>query len=189
MKNKIEQILTEAKKAHDELAKTLPAELEKTASHIIKVLNNGGKVIIFGNGGSAADSQHFAAELVGRFKKDRCPLPAIALNTNVSTLTSVANDYTYAKVFSRQIEALGKKGDAAIGISTSGNSENVIEALKSARELGLSTISFTGKKAARIDEFSDFTLKMPAESTPRIQELHILCIHILCELIEAALCS
>ncbi len=160
-------------------------EVSKSAEIIVSAYRNGGKVLIFGNGGSAADSQHIAAELVGRYKKDRPPLPAIALHTNTSTLTAVANDYEYDAVFERQVEAFGKKGDVAIGISTSGNSESIIRALKKAKSLGLKTIALTGGTGGKMaQEKWDSTVIVPADSTPRIQELHITFGHIIAEIVE-----
>jgi D-sedoheptulose 7-phosphate isomerase len=147
-------------------------------------INNGGKVLFFGNGGSAADAQHLAGELVNRLKVSRRPLPAIALTVNSSVITSVANDLDYSKVFSLQIEALGRKEDVAVGISTSGRSENVISGILTARRLGLTTVGFTGKDGGRLKEIVDYLLLVPSGETPRIQEGHITAGHLICELIE-----
>lgn len=169
-----------AKKAHSALA---PILLE-SAQAIVKALQDDKKVLICGNGGSAADSQHFAAELTGRYKRERKGLSAIALSTDTSALTAIGNDYGYEYVFSRQVEALAKQGDVVIGISTSGNSKNVINALESANKIGCLTISLSGKDGGVIKNLCDYSIIAPSDDTPRIQEIHILCIHILCELIE-----
>jgi D-sedoheptulose 7-phosphate isomerase len=150
----------------------------------IRALKSGGKIILFGNGGSAADAQHIAAELVGRYLRDRRALAAFALTTNTSNLTAIANDYTYEQVFSRQIEAIGDKGDIAIGISTSGNSKNVIQALLEAKKKGLVTIGMTGSSGGILKYESDYCICIPSDHTPRIQEAHITVGHILCEIIE-----
>jgi D-sedoheptulose 7-phosphate isomerase len=153
---------------------------------LTKSLKAGGKILIFGNGGSAADSQHITAELVGRFKKERKALAAIALTTNTSVLTAIGNDYGYDVSFSRQVEALGKRGDAALGISTSGNSKNVIEAIRISRKIGLSTIGLLGCDGGKIKAECDIAIVVRSKDTPRVQESHSLIGHILCELIEDA---
>lgn len=150
----------------------------------IKTLESGGKIILFGNGGSAADAQHIAAEFVGRYLCNRRALAAIALTTNTSSLTAIGNDYSYDEVFARQIEAVGKKGDLALGISTSGNSKNVIRALIIAKELGLVTVGMTGKDGGRMRHSVDFCLCVPCVQTPRIQEAHIFIGHAVCEIVE-----
>ena len=137
-----------------------------------------------GNGGSAADAQHMAAELVGKYMKERRALPAIALTTNTSILTAIGNDYGFDRVFSRQVEALAGKGDVVIGISTSGNSPNVIEALRAAKKQGAFTAVLVGAKPCELDKIADIAIKAPSESTPRIQEMHSLLIHIICEMVE-----
>ncbi len=174
-------------RVQQEIARTKLGEIEKVADLIIAVLKNGGKVIIFGNGGSAADAQHIAGELVGKFKMERQALPAIALNTNTSIVTALANDYGYETVFRRQIEALGNKKDIVIGISTSGNSPSVIEAIKAAKKMGAKTIGLTGGSGGQLAKAADFTITVPSDNTPRIQEAHITIGHIICELIEKAL--
>jgi len=158
--------------------------IKKVAEIINETFEKGGKLLIAGNGGSAADSQHFAAELVGRFKKERQALPAIALTTNSSILTALANDYSFDRVFSRQVEALAKKGDVFFAISTSGNSANIIEALKTAKSKECFTVGLTGKTGNQMSEFSDILIRTDSEDTPRIQEAHILIIHTICEIIE-----
>ncbi len=149
----------------------------------IKALKNKNKIIFCGNGGSAADSQHLCAELVSKFLKNRKPLPSVSLTTNTSTLTSIANDFDYKFIFSKQIEALGKKNDVLIAISTSGKSKNIIEALKTSKKKGLKNILLTGNKVIN-KKFCDVVLDVPADRVDRIQELHILIGHIICENIE-----
>ena len=158
--------------------------IKQVAQHCISALKNDGKVLLCGNGGSAADAQHIAAELSGRFNYDREPLYAEALHVNSSFLTAVGNDYGYDKVYSRMIQAAGKNGDVLIGISTSGNSANVVNALKEARKRGMITIGFTGLSKAKMDEVADICIKAPSKNTARIQELHILIGHVICEEIE-----
>jgi D-sedoheptulose 7-phosphate isomerase len=159
----------------------------RTAETIAHALKNGRKMLFFGNGGSAADSQHLAAEMVGRFGPDRAPMPAIALTTDTSILTAVGNDYGYEKVFSRQIEALGQAGDAAIGISTSGNSPSVLVALDAARAKGLFTVGFTGETGGKMVGRAEVLFRVPSRVTARIQETHLLLGHIICELIDREL--
>ena len=184
MKKLIEEVIRQSMQVQEGLVTGQAAHIEKAAALIIAALKAGHKVLVFGNGGSAADSQHFAAELVGRFKKERRPFPAIALTTNTSTLTAVANDYGYEASFSRQVQALGKKGDVAIAISTSGNAKNVINAVRMARTCGLSVIGLTGGTGGALKEVCDIIIMPKSSDTPRIQEAHITVIHILCELIE-----
>ena len=155
-----------------------------SAQLCIDCLKSGGKILLFGNGGSAADAQHIAAELVGRYKVERKSLPAIALTTDTSALTAIGNDYGYIHVFDRQVEALANKGDVAIGISTSGNSINVISALKLANDLGCITIGLSGKGGGDFNSLCDVNIVVPSEDTPRIQEMHIVIGHIICHLID-----
>jgi D-sedoheptulose 7-phosphate isomerase len=152
--------------------------------HIIKTYTNGDKILIAGNGGSAADAEHFAAELEGRYRLERKALPAMALTTNTSTLTAIANDYGYDKVFSRQLEAYARKGDIFIGISTSGNSENIIEAMKYSKDNGIKTIGLLGRDGGKLRDLCDISIVVPSDNTPRIQESHIFIIHTVCELVE-----
>ncbi len=165
----------------------------KTVEEIVEVLvdclESGNKVILFGNGGSAADAQHIAAELVGKFEKKRRPLAAISLTTNTSIISAIANDFGYRHIFSKQIQGLAKAGDVAIGISTSGTSENVIAALKIAKELDLTTIGFCGKSKKKMSLVSDITLSVNSLRTCRIQEMHIKIGHIICSLVEKAIFS
>lgn len=151
---------------------------------IIKAFRSGNKLMICGNGGSAADAQHMAGEFLCRFYKDRAPLPAIALTTDTSVITAISNDYSYNDVFSRQVKALGKRGDVLLGISTSGSSENVLEAFKVAKEKGIKTILLTGAVERDIARLSDIVIKTPSSDTPRIQEMHLIIEHIICEIVE-----
>jgi len=157
------------------------------AREVTRSLEGGGKVLLFGNGGSAADAQHIAAELVGRFRHDRQPLAAIALTTDSSILTALANDYGYDQVFARQVRALGRAGDIAIGISTSGNSPSVVEAIAAASDLGLVTVALTGRDGGRLGSAVHFHLNVSHELTDRVQEVHIMIGHILCQLVEESL--
>jgi D-sedoheptulose 7-phosphate isomerase len=163
------------------------AVLERIAIKMSAAMQNGNKILWCGNGGSAADSQHMAAELVGRFLRERRGLPSIALTTNTSILTAIGNDYGYELVFRRQVEALCVPGDVVVGISTSGNSKNVCLALEKAREIGAYTVAFTGKNGGGLARVADETLQIPSSETPRIQEGHILCGHMLCDYIEQSL--
>lgn len=167
--------------------KKLLEAIRRTADICISSLKNDGKVLFCGNGGSAADAQHLAAELSGRFYYDREPLFAEALHVNTSYLTAVANDYSYDEIYARLVKAKGKKDDVLIGISTSGNSENIIRAFKVAKILGMTTVGMTGLTGGKMKEYSDVLINIPSEDTPRIQEAHILAGHIICELIESAI--
>lgn len=187
MKNKIEQIIEESIAVKKDLIKSQLEMIEKASEAVITALKNGGKIITFGNGGSAADSQHIAAELVGRFLKERKALPAIALTTNTSILTSIANDYSYSQTFSRQLDALAGKNDVAIGISTSGKAANVIEALELANRKGLVTIALTGGDGGTLAKVAKISIIVPSKSTPRIQEAHVTVGHIICQLAEESL--
>ena len=161
-------------------------QLRVIAEAIIRSLRRGGRVFFFGNGGSASQSQHLAAELVGRFHEDRRPLAAMALTENTASLTAISNDYNYEIVFARQIEGLGRRGDVAIGLSTSGRSPNVVAALAAARRLGLFTAGFTAGEGGAMAAVCDVCLRVPSSSTPRIQEAHLLIGHTICELVDAA---
>ena len=158
--------------------------VESAAQICINTLKNGNKILIFGNGGSAADAQHIAAELVGRYKVERKGLPAIALTTDSSALTCISNDYGYEQVFNRQVGALANKGDVAIGISTGGTSSNVINALDTAKNMGCKTIGFSGRGGGEMNAICDINLIVPDDDTPRIQEMHILIGHTICQLID-----
>jgi D-sedoheptulose 7-phosphate isomerase len=161
--------------------------LGKVSREVADAFSAGHRVYFCGNGGSAADAQHLAAEFSGRFYKDRKALPAEALHCNTSYLTAVANDYSYEKIYARLVEGIGEKGDVLFGISTSGNSPNIVAAFESARALGIRTIGMTGKGGGRLKDLSDHLFAMPSSDTPRIQESHILIGHIICELVEALL--
>jgi D-sedoheptulose 7-phosphate isomerase len=156
------------------------------AKELTKAYRRGNKALLFGNGGSAADAQHIACELSGKYYLDREPLPAIALTTNTSTLTAISNDYDYEQVFARQVKALVKKGDVVIGISTSGNSPNVLQGIREAKRLGAITVAFTGR-GGKLKELTDYVLSIPSSDTPRVQEAHITAGHIICYLVEQAL--
>jgi D-sedoheptulose 7-phosphate isomerase len=171
-------------------AEPLAAPLVRGIELLVDTLRGGGKVLSCGNGGSAADAQHFAAELVNRFERERPPLAAIALSTDTSALTSIANDYAYQQVFSKPLRAFGKRGDALLAISTSGNSANVIDAMHAAHELGVRVIALTGNgggKMAALVRNDDVHLCVPHKTTARIQEVHLLCIHCLCDGIDTLL--
>lgn len=191
MNDEIKQILRDAitAKAHLLYDEALIARIHSAATCMIQTLRRGGKILICGNGGSAADSQHLAAEIVGRFQKERKPWPAMALTTDTSALTSLANDYSFDIVFARQVEALATSKDILLAISTSGQAKNVLAAVKAAKKIGAKTIGLTGHNGGGLVKAADLALVMPGETTARIQELHICVIHILCELIEGALSS
>ncbi|MBK1992316.1 D-sedoheptulose 7-phosphate isomerase [Campylobacter sp. 2018MI35] len=161
--------------------------IKKVALEIIKAYKNGNKTLLAGNGGSAADAQHIAGELVSRFYFDRPGLASIALTTDTSILTAIGNDYGYEKVFSRQLEAQGLKGDIFIGISTSGNSVNILKALEICKEKGIISVGLTGKSGGKMNDLCDYCIKVPSNCTPRIQESHILIAHILCAIVEEEL--
>lgn len=158
--------------------------VSETADLIVRAVRAGNKLMICGNGGSAADAQHIAGEFVCRFYNNRKPMPAIALSTDTSVPTSISNDYSYDDVFSRQVTALGKKGDVLLGISTSGSSGNVLGAFRAAREMDIRTVLLTGEKEKKIAGLSDIVIKTPSSDTPRIQEMHLLIEHIICEIVE-----
>ncbi len=162
-------------------------KLKKAIDVIYNALKNGNKILICGNGGSAADSQHFAAEIVGRFKLERKGMPAIALTTDTSILTAIGNDYGFDRIFERQVEALGKEGDVLVGISTSGNSENVIKAVNKAKEMGIYTIGLLGKSGGKLKDIVDLALIVPSNDTARIQECHLTIYHVICEEVEKRL--
>ncbi len=154
---------------------------------IVKALEAGNKILLFGNGGSAADAQHIAADFVNRISMERPPLPALSLVTDASILTSISNDYSFSEVFAKQIKALGKAGDIAVGISTSGDSANVVRAFEVAREIGITTVALTGSGGGKIAETADHALVVPSSKTPRVQEAHITIGHVICEMVERLL--
>jgi len=163
-------------------------QLEQAAGLIVDSMQTGGKLLIFGNGGSAADAQHIAAELAFKMSRDRQALPALALTTDTSLLTAISNDHSFDLVFARQISALGREGDVALAISTSGNSINVVEGVKRAREVGMVTIGLLGSGGGKVSPLVDLPLIVPHGETPHIQEVHIAAAHILCQLIEDGMC-
>jgi len=169
------------------MAETLPEHIVKAGQAMAQALRSGRKVLSCGNGGSAADSQHFAAEIVGRFERERPGMPAISLTVDTSALTAIANDYDFDRVFSKQVEALGQAGDVLLGISTSGNSKNVVEAMKAAQAKGMSVVALTGRDGGAMAKMlrpQDFHLNVAHPRTMRVQEVHLLCIHSLCEVID-----
>lgn len=169
--------------ADDKLLNTI----QEVTNLIVNTFKEGKKVLFCGNGGSAADAQHLAAEFSGRFYTDRNPLPSDALHCNTSYLTAVANDYGYDLVYSRLLRGVGQKGDVLVGLSTSGNSKNILKAFEMARELGITTVGMTGKSGGNMKVLSDYLINIPSEDTPRIQECHITIGHIICQLTEASL--
>ena len=187
MRDRIIDIINDSINVKEQILQTQIENIIKAAKLIINSYKAGGKVLIFGNGGSAADAQHIAAEFVGRFQKERKALSAISLNTNTSILTAISNDYGYETVFSRQVEALGLPSDIAIGISTSGKARNVLMAIKKAREMGLKTICLSGGTGGELAKASELALIAPSSVTARIQEAHITIGHIICELVETEL--
>jgi D-sedoheptulose 7-phosphate isomerase len=190
IKKLVEKIFLE----HQQLANFLKEQefaikIDRVARILVSTLKKGKKILVCGNGGSAADCQHLAGELVGRFQMERRPVPCISLTTNTSIITAIGNDYSFDKVFSRQIEATGNKGDALILISTSGKSSNIIDAAKTAKKSGIKTIGLTGSSPNPLSEIVDICITVPSTSTPRIQEIHSIIIHILCHIIEQELFS
>lgn len=187
-----EGIFAESLAEHKAVIEQLSDQFEvlaRIATEMARAILAGRKILWCGNGGSAADSQHLAAELVGRFQRERRGLPSIALTTDTSVLTSVANDYGYEQVFRRQVEAHCVEGDILVGITTSGKSKNVCAALRVARELGAFTVAFTGAEGAAAGDIADLTLRVPSRNTARIQEAHILCGHLLCDWVESRVCE
>lgn len=187
MENKIKKIIRESISVKEKVIKDCLHNIQAIASLCIKSLNSGGKIILCGNGGSAADSQHLATEFVVRFKKNRRSLPAIALTTNTSTLTAIGNDYGFDMVFARQLESIAEKKDVLIAISTSGKSKNIFEAVKVAKKIGIKTVAFTGENGKEFAKSCELSFIAPSCDTARIQETHICVGHIICELIEDSL--
>jgi len=187
MLNKIDQYWVEHANAIESVRQQLSDKIAACAEGLIQAFQQGNKLLVLGNGGSAADAQHFAAELVGRFLLNRRPLPAIALTTDTSLLTAVGNDFGFDEVFRRQVEALAQPGDIVFGISTSGNSPNVKEALLLAKELGCHTVGLLGRDGGTIASLVELAITVPAPATPHIQEAHIAIIHLLCDLVEQRL--
>lgn len=192
MKVDMREIIANALQLHKEALALLKDQkdiIEQIAQAFIVSLRSGGKIIFCGNGGSAADSQHLAAEFVGRFKKEKNPLPSLALSTNTSLVTALGNDYGFDTIFALQITALAHKNDVLVGISTSGNSKNVINAIIKAKELRITTIGFLGNNGGKLKNLVDIPLLIKINDTARIQEMHMLAGHILCELIEETFCE
>jgi len=185
----LREIFDEHAEVFEEARENLLPELQKAAELAEACLASGNKLLVFGNGGSAADAQHFAAELVGRFEQDRRPLPAIALTVDTSLLTAVGNDHGFEQVFARQVEALGSPGDLLVAISTSGNSANVICAADKGREMGCCLIGFTGQEGGQLADRVDVLIAAPSRTVARIQEIHELCLHGLAAWLERSLCS
>ena len=171
---------------HERVGRNLGPALV-AAQAIAEALGAGGKLLAFGNGGSAADAQHLAAELVGRFQKERAAIPAIALTVDTSVLTSVANDYSFKQVFARQVQALGRPGDVAIGISTSGESPNVLIAIQAAKAQGLKTVALTGRDGGSVGRAADIHVNVPDQNAARVQEVHRTLMHVICEIVEDGL--
>jgi D-sedoheptulose 7-phosphate isomerase len=186
MSNKIRELVKASISVKEQLLQNdqLLSTVEEIAAAITQAFRNGSRGYFCGNGGSAADAQHLAAEFSGRFYTDRKALPAEALHCNTSYITAVANDYSYDVVYSRLIEGIGNKGDFLFGLSTSGNSGNIVKAFEAAREKGIITIGFTGETGGKMKELSDYLINVPSKDTPRIQESHILLGHIICQLVE-----
>jgi D-sedoheptulose 7-phosphate isomerase len=187
VREKILQAAQESSQVKEQFFRDNVDAIVETIHVITDSLRRGNKILIFGNGGSAADAQHIAAEFINRFLFNRSPLPAIALTTDTSILTSISNDIDFSLIFARQIEALGHKGDIAWGITTSGTSPNMIEGFRKATEMGMKTIALTGKDGGEVLRMADYALNVNSSSTPRIQEVHITVSHIICELVEGAL--
>ena len=186
MKSRIKSSIKSSVENHTRVLNdsNLQINIERIVTNSIKAFKNDKKMLFCGNGGSACDAQHIASELSGRFYKDRPPLYAEALHVNSSYMTAVANDYGYEETYARMVEASGRKGDVLVGISTSGNSPNVVKAMQNAKEIGMVTVGFTGNKGGKMKEICDIMIQVPSDDTPRIQEVHILVGHIICQLIE-----
>ena len=183
----MERRFRESGEVKDQFVQIYADSILTVAGLIVASIHSEGKVLLFGNGGSATDASHIAAEFVGRYDRDRAPLPALALSTDTAVITCIANDYDYADIFARQISGLGRKGDIAIALSTSGNSPNVLKAVEVARNLGLITVAWTGKDGGKLASLVDYPFVVPSNVTARIQECHITLGHVLCELVEEKL--
>ena len=186
-KAQVEKRFRESGDVKNQFAQTYADSVMKVAELIVASIHAEGKVLLFGNGGSATDASHVAAEFVGRYDRDRAPLPALALGADMAAVTCIANDYEYADIFARQISGLGRKGDISIAISTSGNSPNILKAVEVARNLGLVTVAWTGKGGGKLASLVDYPFVVPSNVTARIQECHITLGHVLCELVEEKL--
>ena len=187
MQNRIQQMFTASIETKQKSRDTLPEAIEQAGQMMVNALLNEGKILACGNGGSAGDSQHFSSELLNRFERERPSLPAIALTTDSSTITSIANDYSYEEVFSKQIRALGRQGDVLLAISTSGNSANVVQAIHAAHDRNMQVVALTGRDGGNISPIlqpEDVEIRVPSSITARIQEVHLVVIHCLCDLID-----
>lgn len=187
MEKKIVRAFEESIAVKEKFVKENVALIAEVSRLIADTFNEGNKVLIFGNGGSACDASHIAAEFVNRFKRDRPGLPAVSLNTDMAVLTSIANDYDYAEIFARQIKTLGEEGDISIAISTSGSSRNILKAVDAAKKKGIRTIAFTGLKGEKFAAKNDYAFIVPSEDTPRVQEAHITLAHVICQMVEEIL--
>jgi D-sedoheptulose 7-phosphate isomerase len=187
MKALIKQVIKDSLALKEAFFTEYADRIVELSRHIADAFNEGGKLLLFGNGGSATDASHIAAEFVNRFKKERPGLPAIALNTDMAVITSIANDYDYSEVFVRQLRSLAHDGDTVIAISTSGGSKNVLKAMDAAKKKGITVVAFTGAKGKRMASMADYAFVVPSTDTPRIQEVHITLGHIICELVEKLL--
>lgn len=182
--DKIRSLFEESIKTKEQFIRAYASSIEEVSEIIASSFQKGNKLILMGNGGSATDASHIAAEFVNRFKKDRPPLPAIALNTDMAIMTSISNDYNFNLIFKRQIQMLARDGDVVIAISTSGNSPNVIEGIEAAKKAGTITIGFTGNTGGRLASLVDYAFVVPSPVTPRIQEVHITLGHVICQIVE-----
>ena len=189
MEDRIIEFFRESISTKESFIKTHAGQIKKVAFLIAERFKNGNKLILMGNGGSATDASHIAAEFVNRFKHDRSPLPAISISTDMAVLTSIGNDYDFNLIFKKQVEALSRDGDVIIAISTSGNSRNVIEAVKFAKCRGLTTVAFTGGNGGSLSSIVDYPFIVPSKNTPRIQEVHITLGHVICEIVEEIIFS
>lgn len=192
LQERIYQHFTDSIQTKHDALEVLPAPIEAASNLIVQSLLNNGKVLTCGNGGSAGDAQHFSSEMLNRFERERPSLPAIALSTDTSTITSIANDYSYNEIFSKQVRALGQAGDVLLAYTTSGNSGNVVEAINAAHDRGMNVIAVTGKDGGQIASLgllteTDIELRIPSTSTARIQEVHLVITHCLCDLIDTQL--
>ena len=185
--NKIKDLFADSIRVKEQFILQYASLIEEVSELIISSFRNGNKLLLMGNGGSSSDASHIAGEFVNRFQKDRPPLPAIALNTDMAVITSIGNDYGFNLVFSRQVEALAKEGDIVIAISTSGNSPNVIAAVETAKKMGITTIGLTGGNGGSLATLVDYAFVVPSKATPRIQEVHITLGHVICQVVEDAL--
>jgi D-sedoheptulose 7-phosphate isomerase len=187
MEKKILKAFEDSIAVKEKFVKENVSLISEVSRLIADTFNEGNKVLIFGNGGSACDASHIAAEFVNRFKRDRPGLPAVALNTDMAVLTSIANDYDFSEIFARQVKTLGEEGDISIAISTSGGSKNILKAVDAAKKKGLHTIAFTGMKGEKLAARNDYAFIVPSEDTPRVQEVHITLAHVICQMVEEIL--